>query len=161
MLGADQIGSCTAVGGPVDGERIAVVGDSYLGRANGVSEPAAVALGEAMGWRYGAFVIGGTGYVSGGYRDDQPTFSGRVSAITTFSPQRVLLIGGGNDNRFGPEAMSSAASETFERYRAALPGARITVVGRCGAVKPMRTATGSVTLCGTPPSPLTSSTSTR
>lgn len=81
-------------------------------------------LGSTDVWRQGR---GGTGYITAG---SYATFGNRVSAdVVGWSPDRLIVWGGYNDNGGSQSAIGSAAASLYSTIRSGLPACDVYVIG--------------------------------
>lgn len=115
---------------------VAFLGDSYTG-GSGMGGVGADGwpglLSAAEGWPFSResslwSAQGGTGYLMAG--DATQPLPARAATAVEAQPDVVIVAAGINDvGRFQPEAIRTAASETFSTIRAASPQTRIIAVG--------------------------------
>lgn len=135
FLGVQTLPSAGIVATPKRRQRWIVVGDSYTeptivdtsGNATG-GDGWVQQLGWALGvdtWSCGS---GGTGYLNTG--TGRVKFRDRITDWTSFSPDVVMFAGGINDySTFTAAAVGTEAAATFAATRAALPSAKLIVLG--------------------------------
>lgn len=124
----------TPTPGPTE---VAYVGDSFTGGSPGVGGvdemgwPAILA--ESMGWKFSKepdmwSVKGGTGYLRHG--DASESIVDRIDDIVGGTPEVVVIAAGANDAQaYSAEETGAAAESVFTAVKAALPSARIIVIG--------------------------------
>lgn len=116
-----------------DDFKVSLEGDSisdntYIA-AIGVMQKTEVLLGEYLGSKnVQNNAIGGTGFVSnsGGTKT---TYIDRLSDITTFAPDLLIIGGSHNDDTYTSAQRLAAYAAYFAAVRAALPGCTVGVVG--------------------------------
>jgi lysophospholipase L1-like esterase len=81
-------------------------------------------LGSTDQWRQGR---GGTGYITAGSYE---TFGNRVNAdVIAWSPSRLIVFGGYNDNGGSQSAIAAAAASLYSAIRTGLPACEVYVLG--------------------------------
>lgn len=111
-------------------DKAVFLGDSYTSGYEGVGEdvdgwPARV--GSAMGWQVQNLAVPGTGFANPGWTG-QP-FRALVDETIAARPSIVVLAGGHNDERYGPDRVADAADAVLDRLRTGLPNAVLVVIG--------------------------------
>lgn len=133
---------------PLQGGRLMVLGDSIsdgaAGNVGGGSGTwfarAARLLGSTDAWEQGR---GGTGYISAGTSPVYAVFQDRIAQdVTPYSPDRLIIWGGYNDNTGSQSAIGTAAASLFSALKSALPACQMYVIG-CWA--PTGSPAGSIT----------------
>lgn len=130
---------------PLRGGRLMVLGDSISdGAAGNVGAGAgtwfaraARLLGSTDAWEQGR---GGTGYITPGA---YAVFGDRATLdVLPYSPDRLLIWGGYNDNAGSQSAISAAAASLYSTLKTALPACQMYVIG-CWS--PTGSPAGSIT----------------
>ncbi|WP_431999314.1 SGNH/GDSL hydrolase family protein [Streptomyces sioyaensis] len=130
---------------PLRGGRLAVLGDSISDGAAGNTGAgagtwfarAARLLGSTDAWEQGR---GGTGYITPGA---YAVFQDRIAQdVIPYSPDRLIIWGGYNDNTGSQSAIGAAAASLFSVLKSALPTCQMYVIG-CWA--PTGSPAGSIT----------------
>lgn len=112
-------------------KRLAVIGDSFVWGA-GIAASAQNALGfpqslgRALGWPQVANLgVGGSGYTVAGSGGGKYADAARMTALTTFAPDYVLVTGTQNDKNAAAGLINSEADALFAAIASALPAAQI------------------------------------
>ncbi|MFG2400757.1 GDSL-type esterase/lipase family protein [Streptomyces lydicus] len=130
---------------PLRGGRLMVLGDSISDGAAGNTGAgagtwfarAARLLGSTDAWEQGR---GGTGYITPGA---YAVFQDRIALdVVPYSPDRLIIWGGYNDNTGSQSAISAAAASLYAALKSALPACQMYVIG-CWA--PTGSPAGSIT----------------
>ncbi|WP_062530179.1 SGNH/GDSL hydrolase family protein [Demequina rhizosphaerae] len=109
------------------GLRVAYLGDSYTvgtGATDGDLGWAAV-LAYSLGWNAERMAVGGSGYVNGGTSNSR--YIDRITQVTDWSPDLIVVAGGRNDSWF-PGEVEGAAFATFVALGQENPDAEIVVL---------------------------------
>ncbi|QNJ57997.1 esterase [Gordonia phage JKSyngboy] len=119
---------------PVSGRlrRVAVFGDSWAGGTSdtAIHESIYARLGYELGWETARLGQGGSGYVQTGAGAGVPyTHADRLAELVAFKPDYVIIIGSLNDDAQSAGAVGAAAAALYSSIAAAIPGARLIVVG--------------------------------
>lgn len=130
---------------PLRGGRLMLLGDSISDGAAGNAGAgggtwfarAARLLGSTDAWEQGR---GGTGYITPGA---YAVFQDRIALdVIPYSPDRLIVWGGYNDNTGSQPAIGTAAASLYSALKAALPACQMYVLG-CWA--PTGSPAGSIT----------------
>ncbi|TFV53730.1 SGNH/GDSL hydrolase family protein [Blastococcus sp. TF02A-35] len=110
--------------------RIAVLGDAYTAGSamdSGEESRWPALLSEQFPWDVTSYAVGGTGFAAG--REQAQSFADRVPEIVAARPE-VVVVAGGHDDVNAPVAqVQDGVRRTLGELRAALPDARVLVVG--------------------------------
>ncbi len=101
-------------------------GGSALGGVGAAGWPQL--LGAQRHWRVIEETAPHTGYVNGGPTSGA-TFATHVPATVALHPALIIIVGSRNDAGAAAARITAAASAMFARLHAALPGARLVVIG--------------------------------
>lgn len=114
---------------PAPGEppRALFFGDSYTVGFGGDGYVQRTA--ELMGWTPVVNAQGGTGYLNPSATPGQTSYYGRLSEVLPADPDVVLVQGSTNDAGEPVAAVETAAAEFYRGLQAAVPTARVVVVG--------------------------------
>jgi hypothetical protein len=112
--------------------RWAFVGDSWGGESGRMKVPYVIPyfLGQMLPHTEMAHcAIGSTGYVATGGISMQFGASARITGLTNFVPNYIVVSGSINDTASGASAIGTAAAAYYAAIASALPSAKIFVVG--------------------------------
>lgn len=111
--------------------RAAFVGDSWGVESGRMKFPFTIPylLGRMLEWEMAHCSVGGTGYINGTGSGTNFGGADRMTGITAFNPQFVFVSGSINDNSSSGAAIQSAAAAYYTAVAAALPSAKLIVVG--------------------------------
>lgn len=132
-LGFDATGDVAPVPAPTNARKVAILGDSWVAGALGVSSmntwggqvcqllgmPEALLSGQ-----------GGTGYANPGTTTATKIFgdTGRITPIINLAPTDVIIFGSINDGTYAAATIKANAKTLYATLRAGIPGVRLHVV---------------------------------
>ena len=107
------------------------LGDSYTVGIGASSPEAGYVQRTAalLGWRAVTQGQGGTGYVNPSDGAGQTVYGGRLGEVAAAQPDIVVVQGSTNDAGRPWESVEAAATELYRGLRAAVPTARVVVLG--------------------------------
>jgi lysophospholipase L1-like esterase len=110
---------------------VVVLGDSFTVGVGSDAEAGYVgALADRMDWTVVPEAESGTGYVNPGSEPGLEVYGGRVASVVAEAPDIVLVQGSTNDVGAGsPADIGRAAADVYAALAAALPEARVVVLG--------------------------------
>lgn len=111
--------------------RAAFVGDSWGGESGRMKFPFVIPylLGRMLEWEMAHCSIGGTGYINGTGSGTNYQGADRMTGLTAYAPNFIFVFGSINDNSSSGAAIQAAATAYYAAVLAALPSAKLIVVG--------------------------------
>ncbi|SFO94351.1 Lysophospholipase L1 [Geodermatophilus dictyosporus] len=114
--------------------RAVFLGDSYtVGVGTSVGPTYAARTADRLGWTEVDAGQSGTGYVADGGGGDRAPFRARVPDVAQAAPDVVVVQGSTNDAGVPSVEVGAAATALYADLAAAVPGARVVVLGPLAA----------------------------
>src|SRR4051794_3380707 len=127
--GAAQAAGPAAVDLVAGRPTVAFLGDSWTEGVGATGRRGyVVRTAERLGWGYGNFGVGGSGYSVPG--PNHSRFAQRIPQLAALAPEVVVVQGSLNERRSRPSELRAAVATTLAELRTALdPGTAVLVVG--------------------------------
>ncbi len=109
--------------------RAVFLGDSFTVGVGATGPTYAQQVAERMGWVRIDAAQSGTGYVADGGGGDRAPFGDRVDDVAAAGPDVVVVQGSVNDVGADPADVGAAAGDLYAELAAAVPDARVVVLG--------------------------------
>jgi lysophospholipase L1-like esterase len=124
--------------------RAVFLGDSYTVGVGAAGPTYAERVADRLGWIRIDAAQSGTGYVADGGGGDRSPFADRVDDVAAADPDVVVVQGSVNDVGADPADVGAAATALYADLAAAVPDARVVVLGPPEAPGVPRDAVGAV-----------------